>query len=514
MDYDYQHNNKTIKSIWRSFSAGSDFPSQEQSLSVDVAVIGGGITGITTAQLLKESGYKVAVIEALKVGGGSTGHSTGNLYIAVEEGFDRIQSKYDTETLETVVEARGSAMALIENNINRYSIDCDYKKQPWYLFSSNDESEERIGKVLQAARDAGINAEEVDKGELPFKVQRGVKIKNQAQFNPLRYVQQLAKHIASDNCIILENTRVVTIDEEDEDCIRLETDRGNVHAKYVVHATHTPKGNLFDFHSVLGTYREYGIAVKLASGNYPQGIFWGYYNENERFSIRSYTHEGSNFLLAVGQPHRVGQQEDNEENIKNLEKFLAERFDVDEVTNRWGGQNYKPADLLPYIGRKSKGSNIFIATGFSTDGLVWGVVSAMLINDLVNGNETKYTKLFDASRHNVLKAAGNFVKENISNAGEILRDYIFISDTKAGDIPIGEGKVIEVEGKKVAVFHDDSGNVKACSAICTHMGCVVHWNKAEKTWDCPCHASRFDTDGCIIEGPALKPLEQVTVKES
>lgn len=500
-----------IKSIWKSYSSGTDFSALSGDITTGVVVIGGGITGISTAHLLKKAGFNVVVLEALKTGGGSTGHSTGNLYVALEEGFDTILSKYDAETLRTVVSARQDAISLIEQNIAEYSIDCDYKTNPWYLYSSNEENAHRIDKEYEAAAEAGIPVALINDGEIPFNAVKGIKIARQAQFNPLRYVQQLANAIAGGSCTIYENSPVVAIHEEGE-MIRVETENGNVFAKYVVHATHTPKGIFLDFHSLLGTYREYGVAVKLASGNYPEGIFWGYYNTNERFSVRSYSHGGSNYLIAVGQPHEVGQKENNTENIKNLENFLAERFDIAGVTNRWGGQNYKPADGLPYIGRKSKGSNIFVATGFSTDGLTYGVLSAIIIRDLLTGKETKYTGLFDASRHNPVKAAGKFIKENAVNAGQVIKDYIFFKDSKLSDIAPGEGKVLVEDGKKLAVYNDGSAGMKAVSAICTHLGCVVHWNTAEKTWDCPCHASRFDTEGCIIEGPALTPLKKVEIK--
>jgi glycine/D-amino acid oxidase-like deaminating enzyme/nitrite reductase/ring-hydroxylating ferredoxin subunit len=500
-----------IKSIWKSFSSGTVFPVLEGSTTADVAIIGAGITGITAAQLLKEAGLNVVVLESLKVGGGSTGGSTGNLYVTVEEGFDMLKSKYDEETIKTIASARGEAVNLVERNVLRYSIDCDFKRVPWYLYSSNKENKKRIDKEYKAIQDAGTSVVEIDPGEIPFPVENGIRVDNQAQFNPLRYVQQLALAIADESCRIFEDTAVQDIEEDD--IITVKTNRGEVQAKYVIHATHTPKGLFLDFHSLLGTYREYGVAVKLASGNYPQGIFWGYYNSNDRYSVRSYEHEGQKFLMAIGQPHEVGQKEDNHENILNVEKFLRERFDVAEVTNRWAGQNYKPADGIPYIGRKSKGSDVFVATGFSTDGLTYGTLSAMIIKDLITGNETAYTKLFDATRHNPLKAAGKFIKENAINAAEIIKDYIFFKDAKLDEIATGEGKVIEVDGKKLAVYNDATGSIKACSAICTHMGCIVHFNKAEKTWDCPCHASRFDTDGGIIEGPALTPLRKVDIKQ-
>ncbi|MBE99965.1 FAD-dependent oxidoreductase [Flavobacterium coralii] len=511
MEFRDLHNKPGVKSIWRSYSSGSDFPVLDTDITTDVVVIGGGITGITCAQLLKQQGYNVVVLEALKVGGGSTGHSTGNLYVATEQGFDAIQSKYDTEALKTVITARQEALNTVKNTVYQLGIDCDFEPRSWYLFAADENHGGKIDDVYEAGMAAGADIHKIAAGEIPFKHVNGVKMDNQAQFNPLRYVQQLAKNINADDCRIFEDSRVDEI-EENDDTVKVITAQGSVTAKFAIHATHTPKGFMPVYQSLLGPYREYGVAVKLGSGAYPQGTFWGYYG-NQRFSVRSYNHDGERYLLAVGQPHKVGQHEDNEENIVNLEKFLKERFDVDEVTNRWGGQNYKPADGLPYIGRKSDSSNQFIATGFSTDGLIWGVVSAKVICDMIMDKETECTKLFHATRHNPVKAAGKFVEENLNNAGQILKDYLLPKSKDMDGIAVEEGKVMEVNGKKLAVYHDITGEMKACSAICPHMGCVVHWNNVEKTWDCPCHASRFTTDGCIIEGPTLKPLQKVTLTD-
>jgi glycine/D-amino acid oxidase-like deaminating enzyme/nitrite reductase/ring-hydroxylating ferredoxin subunit len=513
---EHTNNNKMTadKSIWEGYSAGSSFPSLPGDITTDVAIIGGGITGITTAQLLKKEGLRVTVLEAMRVGAANTGNSTGNLYVAVEAGFDVIQSKYNTDDLRTVVAARQEALGLIAENVRRYSLDCDFKRVNWYSYSVNEENSGKLRKIFDAGKDAGVPITEVMPGELPFETDYGIKLNDQAQFNPLRYIQEMSKILEGDNCRIFENTRVTEIEEDkDDELVKVVTDKGTVYAKYVIHATHTPKGVFLDYHSLLGTYREYGIAAKLVSGDYPEGTFWGYYGVNEKYSIRSYEHEGQKHIVVVGQPHEVGQKENNIENIQNLEKFLHEHYSVSEITHRWGGQNYKPADGLPYIGRKRKGSNVFIATGFSTDGLVYGTLSGIIIRDIITGTENEYTRLFEATRHNPLKAAGNFIKENAINAGEVLKDYIFCKASKLSDISPGEGKVVEVDGNKLAVYNDEKGEMKACSAICTHLGCVVHWNMAERTWDCPCHASRFTTDGDVIEGPALMPLKKIEIEE-
>ncbi|MBF6609098.1 MAG: FAD-dependent oxidoreductase [Flavobacterium sp.] len=504
------HQPSGIKSIWKTFASETSFPALSGDIQTEIAIIGGGITGITTAQLLKEAGFKVTVLEARKVGGGSTGHSTGNLYAMIEQGFETIKDKYDLATVRAIAQGRKNAVDFIEANVDRFAITCDFRRQPWISYAATPGQESKLETEYQEARACGLSASKLAPGDIPFTMVSGVRVENQAQFNPLRYVQQLAMAIADEDCVIYENTPAVSINEEEINAV-IETDNGRVFANYVIHATHTPKGLMVDFHSVLGPYREYGVAARLASGQYPEGTFWGYYNVNDRFSIRTYDHDGEQRVIVVGQPHKVGTKEDNWQNITHIENFIREQFDVAEFTHRWGAQNYKPADALPYIGYRSEGSRILLATGFSSDGLTYGTLAAMVLRDILIGTETTYTKLFDSTRHNPAKAAAKVIKENISNAGEIIKDYIFFKDANLTDIPETEGKVIEVDGKKVAVYHESNGVVKACSAICTHMGCVVHWNNAERTWDCPCHASRFDTDGSIIEGPALTPLAQVDI---
>ena len=500
------------KSLWNSFAGTTDFPALDRDIQVDVAIVGGGITGITTAQLLSQSGLRIAVLEARKVGGGTTSHSTGNLYYTIDKILSSLQSKHNDEVIRKVASSRYEAMKLIEENVTRFNIDCDFRRVSWYLYATSEEDSKKIDKEYSTALDAGVEMETAGQAEIPFQITRAVKVGGQAQFNPMRYVQELANAVSGDDCAIYENTRVLDLDEED-DHVTVKTTGGKVRAKYAFHATHTPKGVRLFFHTVLGPYREYGVAAKLNSGTYPEGIFWGYH-DGSKYSIRSYSREGEKFIIAVGQAHKVGQAEDNKEQIQNLIHFLEQHFDLGEITHRWGGQHYRPSDKLPYIGRKSKNSRILLATGFSTDGLTYGTLSAMLITDLITGKENPYQKMYDASRHTPMKSAKEFLKENLNVAAQYLKDLPFAADEKElGQLNPGEGKIIEKDGHKLAVSKNNMGELKSHSAYCTHLACVVHWNNAEKTWDCPCHGSRFDQDGMVLEGPAIHPLSEIKTKD-
>jgi len=494
------------RSIWNAHSEKTSFKTLDQNIEVDVAIIGGGITGITTAQLLKSSGLRVAVLEAKEVGRGTSGHSTGNLYVITDQLLSPIKNKYDNSVLQTVLQARTEAFSLIARNVKDYNIDCDYKTQSMYVFE--DSFTNKIEEELDTARAAGLAHNEITALPVPVEFYRGMEIPGQATFNPLLYVQGLARHIDDDKCNIYENTEVREITEENSE-VRLITTSGNVKARQVIHATHTPKGIEVQYHTVLGAYREYGIAAKLEDNSlYPDGIYWGY-QDKEKFSIRSYERNGEKFLLCIGKPHKVGQAEDNEEHIRKLIDFVGERFRIKEVVYKWGGQHYKPADLLPYIGKKSSSSRQYVATGFATDGLVYGTLSAQIISAEILGKGTLYDGIFKASRHQPLKAAKEFIKENADVAVEFVKG-LFTAEMKEMEAVLpGEAKIIVKDNHKIAVHRDREGVLTATSAICTHMGCQVHFNNAEETWDCPCHGSRFSKTGEVIEGPALRPLKRL-----
>lgn len=493
------------QSLWNAHSEKTNFKTLDQNIVVDVAIIGGGITGITTAMLLKNSGLKVAVLESREIGRGTSGHSTGNLYVITDQLLAPIKEKYDIGVLRKVLKSRGEALSLITKNVQDYGIDCDYKSQSMFVYE--DVLTDKISKEQHIAMEAGLAFREIKTLGVPGDFYKGMEIPGQASFNPLLYIQGLAKNAEGDNCHIYENTEVREIHEE-EDQVILTTTSGKVIAKEVLHATHTPKGVEVQYHTVLGPYREYGIAVKLEDEIYPDGIFWGYHNK-EKYSIRSYERKGEKFLLCIGKPHKVGQAEDNEENIRKLIDFVKDRFQIRKVAYKWGGQHYKPADLLPYIGRKTNSSRQFVATGFATDGLIYGTLSAQIIASELMGTKHLYSDLFQASRHSPIKAAKEFIKENADVAVEFVKGLFTAEMKEMEEILPGEARIIVKDNHKIAVHRSQEGVLTATSAICTHLGCVVHFNNAEETWDCPCHGSRFSTTGEVIEGPALKPLKKL-----
>jgi glycine/D-amino acid oxidase-like deaminating enzyme/nitrite reductase/ring-hydroxylating ferredoxin subunit len=491
-------------SLWKDDAEASFYAPLQKDLNVDIAIVGGGITGLTAAHLLARSGKSVAVLEAWRVGGGTTGFSTGNLYATVEERLKKLQSTFDTRTILAVTASRTAAIGHIENTIREFAIDCDFHRRPWRLLSETETFDKFLEEEYKACLDAGLDAYLDSTAPLPFTISKALRVENQAQFNPMQYVKALAAHIQGSGCAIFEHTPVLHINEGSPTV--LYTQNGTVTADKLIHATHSPKGVRF-VHTLMGVYREYAIAVKLNSSNYPEGIFWAM-NKPHQHSIRSYmSRSGENYLLVLGEPHKVGHKKDNEICFRNLETYIRARFDVKSVEYHWSAQNYRSADGLPYIGAINDKANVYIATGFATDGLTYGTLAAMIISDLILGNENPWSKLYDPRRHNPLKSAGRFIKENVHVFMDYLKDMPYRAEAKriAGILP-GEGKTVVLKGEKFAVYRDETGELHQVSAVCTHMKCIVNWNKEQKSWDCPCHGSRFTVDGQVIEGPAILNL--------
>lgn len=491
--------------VWNSSSKPSQFPQLTNDIEVDIAIIGAGITGLTTAYLLQKHNLKVAVLEQHTVGMGTTGSSTGNLYAPIDERMFTIGSKHDEDTMKAVASSRLAAIDLIERIAKDHGIDCDFVRVPWHLFEDGSHAgeDEKVNKEFEAAKKISLPVSNTIPENFPIPVNTIASISNQAQFNPLKYVRGIATYLKSTNCDIFENTSVLET-KEGTPC-EVVTNRGIVRAKKVVMATHTPKG-IYGVHTAMEVKREYAVAVKLQGQLPAPGIYWHALG-TQQYSLRPYKNEEGEFLLALGEPHKVGEKENNETCFEKIEAYLRKHFKVERIVYKWAAQNYKPADNIPYIGNSPLEKNIFIATGFAADGLVYGTLSGMIFSDLIAGKDNQWASLYDPKRFTPVASATSFVKENFTVAKHLLKDYLFYGQAEVLDeIKPGEGKTIKLDNERLAAYRDDSGILHTVSAICPHMGCVVHWNNAEKSWDCPCHGSRFSHDGEVLEGPAFHGL--------
>lgn len=495
------------KAIWETHTESTPFTALPGDMDVDIAVVGGGITGLTTAYNLVKTGKKVVVFEEKEVAKGTTGSSTGNLYIPIGERLFSIAEKHDDKTMQEVAASRKAAIDFIETCIKEHSIDCEFKRVPWYLFTTPETSKagDQVKKEFEAAQNLNLPVSNKPPAGFPYHVHNITVIANQAQYNPLAYTQQLAVAVAKYGGIIYENTRVTDV-KDGNPCV-VTTNRGVVRARKVIMATHSPKG-IYAVHTAMAPYREFALGVKL-SGALPQpGIYW-HVHEDTLYSIRPYSGPEGNYLVVLGQSRKVGHKKDTAESFKKVEQYLKDHFSVESIEYVWAAQNYEPVDNLPYIGTSPAENHVYIATGFAADGLVYGTLAGMIISDLILEKENKWSKIYDPKRFTPVASAKKFVKENIDVAKHLIKDHLIYGEIKElKELNPGEGKTISIDGEKVAAYRDDARKLHLVSAICPHMGCVVHWNNGENSWDCPCHGSRFSIDGEVLEGPAYKNLSK------
>ncbi len=482
---------------------------RERVERVDVAIIGGGITGITAAHLLSRAGKRVVLVEAMSIGLGTTGYSTGNLYATVDSNLFRVRDRWGAETAAAVARSRSETIDAIERTVSEYTLNCGFVRCPHYLVATEASQLEQLEQEYGAALEAGLSAVRLEAAPQPWPAGQALRIDQQAQFHPVSYVRTLAETIASRDCRLFEHSAAIAIDDKNR---TVTTAGGTVRAQKLLMATHTPKGfNILQ--TELGPYREYGIAARLSDESYPpSGIFWTL--EEPGHSVRSHEAGGRKYLIAIGEKHKTGQHDDTDY-FKKVEEFARAYFPVESIEYRWSAQHYRSADELPYIGKSTASDDVYLATGFATNGLIYGPLAAAIITDDILGRKNPWGELYNARRFAPAKSAGSFLRENVNMVQQYLKDYLTHADVeKLQDIAPGEGSVAEVDGNKYAVYRNDTGQWTVLSPVCPHLGCIVHWNRLENSWDCPCHGSRFSCMGEVLEGPAITALEKKPLREA
>jgi glycine/D-amino acid oxidase-like deaminating enzyme/nitrite reductase/ring-hydroxylating ferredoxin subunit len=495
-------------SVWRATAPGEDFPVLREEGTTDIVIVGGGITGVTLAVNLAEQGRAVVLLEARDIGFGSTGNSTGNLYETISRGIHRIVDRWGSDVAGAVTAARRQALDQIEHRVQAFGIECGFRRCNLYRYATSENARASVENEYEGSIDAGLRAHLVETLPAPLAqpVGAAMVLENQAQFHPQAYVRALARRAADLGCRIFKNSQVLEVDM-DRRLVR--TAGGKVAAREIVLATHSPKG----FHAVqaeMVVNREYGLATRIPRDSFPSGIFWG--TGIERLSVRNVDAGEESFFVCVGEEHKTGQQ-DTYVSMDRLESAAQARFNIGEVAFRWSAQNYSPADGLPYIGRDASGC--FIATGFETDGLIYGTVAASIISDQIAGRDNLFAPIFKASRFSPVKGAKGLAEETATTLKSLVKDYVTDRESiPLSQLPPRKGAIVEVGNELLAAYRNADGTVIAVSPVCTHMKCKVHWNDVESSWDCPCHGSRFAPDGTVIEGPATEALQQKPLAEA
>lgn len=492
------------ESIWIATTETHQFGVLESPMEVDVAVLGAGIAGLTTALMLKEASLRVAVIDMGRVSGATTGHTTAK--VSAQHGlvYDTLSSKLGRDAALAYAGANTSAVELIEDLVREHGIDCDWERRPAYAYTELDSHVGQIEKEVEAARQAGVAASFTAETDLPWPVKAAVRFDHQAQFHPRRYCLALARLVDSGGSRVFEQTRALDVDEGSP-CV-VKTDRHDVRAAFVVLATHLPFLDRGAYFARCHPEREYALAAAL-EGPVPKGMYISV--EQPTRSVRQHPFHGGELLILSGESHKTGQDAATEQHYTALEDFARERFEVHAVHYRWSTQDHMSLDGVPYIGKLRRASDrLYVATGFNKWGMTSGTVAGLVIRDLILERDNPWADLFDPKRVNVVASAATFVKENVNVARRFVQDRLAQrASTSPDQLEPGEGQVVSAGLEQIALSRDEGGELHAVSARCTHMGCIVHWNPAETSWDCPCHGSRFAADGKLLEGPAVTPLE-------
>jgi glycine/D-amino acid oxidase-like deaminating enzyme/nitrite reductase/ring-hydroxylating ferredoxin subunit len=490
-------------SYWIDTTPRTNYPALPGAMSVDVAVLGGGLVGLTAAVLLKRLGKTVAVIEARRIAEGVTGHTTAKVTSQHKLIYDTLPKDHGEEKARLYAEANEAAIDRIEAFVNEENIDCGFRRLPAYVYTESREIVPQLQADVEAARRVGLPASFLEEAPLPFPVEGAVRFEEQAQFHVRKYILPLAEEIPGEGSHVLPRARRCSR-KEGAQC-RVQTVRGRVIAKDVIIATHVPFTFKGEFWGKSYPQREYGIAARIEQTVASEGISIS--AESPTRSVRTAFRNGETVLIVVGEAHKTGEEPDTEQRYKNLEGWARERFGVTEFDNSWSAQDYYSMDGLPYVGRIGSGSeHVYVATAFSAWGMTNGTAAAMLLCDLIAGKENNWTGLYDSTRTSPF-ASKSLYKKGLKQAAHLVKDRLRGAYNVA-DIAPGEGRIVGRSGDQTAVYRDPQGEVHAVSARCTHLGCIVSWDPAETSWDCPCHGSRFSVDGEVIQGPAVRNLEK------
>ena len=495
-------------------------------VTTDVCVIGAGIAGVTTAYFAAREGRSVLLVDDGPVGSGMTGRTTAHLVNAIDDGYIDLEKFLGEECARLTAESHTAAIDCAEQIVREHKIDCDFERVDGYLFLPPGGSVTELMDELKAIHRAGlVTVERVDSvPNMKITSDAVLRFPRQAQFHPLKFLNGAAEVIIDSGGKIFTGTRVVSV--EDGDGVKVKTSDGHtIAAQAAVVATNCPINDRVAIHSKQAPYATYAICLRVTR-EIDHALFWDTAEtaEDEKQEIgpvpyhyvRFARDEQGDVLIVGGEDHKTGQADNCAQRFAKLERWARDRFPfVGELTDHWSGQVMEPVDGVAYIGRNPGDQNVYVVTGDSGNGITHGILGAKLITDLIAGRENPWATLYDPSRKTLKpRVLADYIAENANVAAQF-RDYFTPGTAKSvNEIKPGEGAVLREGVKKIATYRDEQGNVHAFSAVCPHLGCVVRWDTCEKTWDCPCHGSRFDALGRVVNGPAISDLEPVDVPRS
>jgi glycine/D-amino acid oxidase-like deaminating enzyme/nitrite reductase/ring-hydroxylating ferredoxin subunit len=493
-------------SLWTATAPVTSYAPLDRDLDLDVAVVGGGIAGLTTAWMLTHAGLNVAVLEADRVAAGASANSTVKVTSGHTLRYSELERLHNAEAARVYAESNQAAVEEIKRLTADLGIDCDLEPRRHIVCAETREERAAVEAEVDAERRAGLPAVFEKRTDLPFPVTGCLVLDGQAQFHPRKYLLGLAVAFVKAGGAIFEQTRVMDVDDGDP-CI-VKVDGGEVRAKDVVVATHFPIANRGLLFAKMAPVQEYAVAGPIDPSRSPTDMYIS--AGSGGWSLRTADVDGERLLIAVGEKHKVGEGANTAEHFDALARWTNERFSVSDIRYRWTTHDLWPVDRLPYIGRIGRGTDhVHVATGFGGWGMTNGTVAGLVLRDAITGRRNEWSDLYDPVRRDITKGLGTFLRENLKVASHWVGDRLTADTGGIDELGAGEAAILLGDhGEHIAAYRDASDSVHAVSATCTHLGCIVRWNGAERTWDCPCHGSRFDVDGAVISAPAVRPLER------
>ncbi|PSL47061.1 glycine/D-amino acid oxidase-like deaminating enzyme [Salsuginibacillus halophilus] len=499
-------------SYWREHTTLTSYTKLNEDKHTDVVIAGGGITGITTAYLCAKAGFNVVLLEAGRILDGTTGYTTAKVTAQHQMIYDQLRRHFGDENARLYYEANVEAMAFIEDTVETYGIDCDYEKQDAYVYTTTNQGLGKLKREHEAYEELNIPGSYVDQMPLSLEVKGALKMPDQGQFDPVKFASALLAQAVEHGAVVFEDTLVEDVNVEDG-VVTVTTDAG-----YRVMASHAADASHFPFHdhgefffARLHAEQSYTVAAEVED-TYPGGMYISL--EKPVRSIRSVNTKNEKLWLFGGEGHKTGQGQDELHHYEALKQFADENFTTKSFPYRWSSHDIFTLDNFPLVGEADKDlPKVYTATGFQKWGMTNGTVAAMIIAGEVTGEKSRYASLFSPQRFVTDPSLKTLLKQGANTAGAFMKGKFGEGLLDPEELNPDEGSHVKYEGSHAGAYRDKDGRLHIVDTTCTHMQCEVEWNEGDRTWDCPCHGSRFNYDGEVLTGPAKKPLEQLNVSE-
>lgn len=491
------------RSVWYSNLERTHYPRLEEDIETEVVIIGGGITGLTAAHMLQSEGFGVVVLEAERIASGTTGGTTGKVTSQHGVKYHKLIETHGVDAARVYAEVNEEAIETVGSLVERTGADCSFTKAPALVFAQTPGELRTLHRELEAAGSLGLPAEWIPAMDLPVRGTGAVQFARQAHFHPVKYCDALAHHLVENGGRVFEGARATGLCERGDE-VAVRCGEVTVTAKHAVVATLLPFVDRAGSFAKSRPWRAYGIAVTLDEPA-PAGMYINVGSPARSF--RPWPEGGETGMIVVGESHQTGDRSSSSARWDRLQEWARENFALKSVDHRWSAQDYQTADGLPYVGRSPLTTRTYVGTGFDKWGLTNGTAAARVITDLIRGVDNPHAETFAVGRLGGVRGVSKILTDNTKVAAHFFGDRLanrFGPSVEA--LEPGTGGIVQVDGRAVAAFRNLDGTVDALSPTCTHLGCHVRWNPAEKSWDCPCHGSRFDTTGQVIVGPATRPL--------